>query len=780
MFLPMSREEMSRLDWHYVDFLLISGDAYVDHPSFATAIIGRWLEHLGYRVGIIAQPDFKDAASVTVLGRPRYGILIAPGNLDSMLNLYTATKKPRRQDAYSPGGKTGRRPERAAIVYSRLAKAAYPELPVILGGIESSLRRFVHYDFWDDALRPSVLEESGADLLVYGMGEKTLAQLADALAHGKKINDCREIPGTCYLAVEPPPAGELEIPSLEQCLGRKKDFASAYRIEEEEQNYYDGKRLWQKQKNSYLVQNPPPPPLSTAEMDEIYELPFTRTWHPSYDRLGGVPALAEVEYSILSHRGCFGSCSFCAIGFHQGRVIQNRSDASLLREAELLSKTPGFKGYIHDVGGPTANFRGQGCSRSKEFGPCRRRQCMWPEPCKQLKPDHSAYGKLLEEMAALPGIKKVFIRSGLRYDYLLLENNNQFLSQICQNHISGQLKVAPEHNSPTVLAAMGKSGWPVYRRFSSLYKEINEKIGKRQYLVPYFIAAHPGSTMKDAVALAETMRNEGWQPEQVQLFIPTPGSRSTCMYYSGIDPRTMEHIYVPRSEKERNAQRALLQYRDPKNWPVVRQALLEAGRGDLIGRGKQCLVPFGEVAGGTSGIAGTKKSSDAVKDKITKTDDKAGKEAKEGKQKGKENRRETAKQGKNSSAVKIPKTRKTPMSERQKDTGNAFAKFDKSGGYGFGKAVSKERPAKKRDGGQSFKAKETAPLPKNKSEKPSAKGMKPGKAEQTGKKGYPVKKTNQPDQKKGKPERAGETRPTNNKNNEPKSGKKGSQPKERR
>ncbi len=739
MFLPMSRAEMSRLDWHYVDFLLISGDAYVDHPSFAAAIIGRWLEHLGYRVGIIAQPDFKDAASVTVLGRPRYGILIAPGNLDSMLNLYTAAKKPRRQDAYSPGGKAGKRPERAAIVYSRLAKAAYPDLPVIVGGIEASLRRFVHYDFWDDALRPSVLEESGADLLIYGMGEKPLALLADALSHGKKIGECQEIRGTCYLTEEAPAEGELEIPGFQKCLERKKEFAQAFRIAEEEQNYYDGKRLWQKQKNSYLVQNPPPAPLTTAEMDEIYELPFARTWHPSYDPSGGVPALAEVEYSILSHRGCFGSCSFCAIGFHQGRIIQNRSDASLLREAALLSKSPGFKGYIHDVGGPTANFRGQGCSRSKEFGPCRKRQCMWPEPCKQLKPDHSAYGKLLAEMATIPGIKKVFIRSGLRYDYLMLEKNQQFLSQLCQNHISGQLKVAPEHNSPAVLAAMGKSGWPVYRRFGKLYQETNEKIGKRQYLVPYFIAAHPGSTMKDAIALAEAMRDEGWQPEQVQLFIPTPGSRSTCMYYCGMDPRTMEYIYIPRSDKERNAQRALLQFRDPKNWPVVRQALLEAGRSDLIGKSKQCLVPPGDVAGGWTG---TKKPQGGVKEqKIQQEQKTQQREAKEPKAQ-KENREKQpqpakkankpekpeksekkgkpSKKSKNAETAKIPKTRKTPMAERQESAGHAFAKFDKSAMYG--------KPAKK-----------AASAGLAKGGKPSDKGHSLEKLEKTANKGNPHK-----------------------------------------
>lgn len=537
----------------------------------------------------------KDPTALTRLGRPRYAILISPGNLDSMLNLYTAAKKPRRQDAYSPGGKIGKRPERAAIIYSRLARATYPDVPIILGGIEASLRRFVHYDFWDDGLRPSILEECAADLLIYGMGEKPLAELALRLAKGKNIKECRDIPGTCYLTDELPPSNALELPGLQACREKKKDFARAFQLAEGEQNHYDGKRLWQKQRQLYLVQNRPQQPLTTAEMDEIYEMPFQRTWHPVYDAAGGIPALAEVEFSLLSHRGCFGGCSFCAIGFHQGRVIQNRSDASLLAEAKKLTEKPNFKRYIHDVGGPTANFRGQGCRRSREFGPCRKRQCLWPEPCKQLKADHGAYGKLLDDLAALPHVKKVFVRSGLRYDYLLLDKNPRFLRLLCANHISGQLKVAPEHNSPVVLAAMGKPNWPVYQRFTKLYQEINTALGKKQYLVPYFIAAHPGSQLKDAIALAETMRDEMWQPEQVQLFIPTPGSRSTCMYYSGFDPRTMERIYVPRSEKERNMQRALLQYRDPKNWPLVRQTLMAAGRADLIGRGKKCLVPPGEL-----------------------------------------------------------------------------------------------------------------------------------------------------------------------------------------
>ncbi len=608
MFLPINREDMQKKDWHYLDFVIISGDAYVDHPSFAPALIGRWLESLGYRVGIIPQPNWQKADSFKVLGRPRYAFLICPGNLDSMLNHYTANKKKRHNDAYSPGGKIGLRPDRATLVYTKLAKEAFFDVPVIIGGIENSLRRFAHYDFWADEIWPSYLVKSGADLLLFGMGELPLRDVAAILAGGKGLSGCHEVPGVCYIS-QVLPKDCVELPSFTKCVSSKRTYALAFALAEAQQNHYSGKKVVQKYAEGWLVQNPPARPLSTEEMDAVYALPFNRRWHPVYDRAGGVPALAEVKFSLLSHRGCFGGCSFCAISAHQGRVIQNRSDEAILAEAAKLAEDPDFKGYIHDVGGPTANFRLQGCGRAKEVGACANKQCLWPEPCKQLKVDHGPYARLLAEIGRIPNIKKVFVRSGLRYDYCLLEPNDKFLRQLCRDHISGQLKVAPEHVAPEVLRYMGKPKAGGYKRFVEQYEKINKDLGKKQYLVPYFMAGHPGTRLKDAVALAEYFRDEKWLPEQVQDFIPTPGSLSTAMFYTGLNPRTMQPVYVPRG-KERLLQHVLLQYTSKENWPLVRQALKEAGREDLIGRGPKCLVP---AESGSQAIlsAGRKGGSDS-------------------------------------------------------------------------------------------------------------------------------------------------------------------------
>lgn len=596
MFLPMNRQDMNLRDWHYLDFLIVTGDAVVDHYSFGSPLIGRWLEHLGYRVGIIAQPDWHSPENLQLMGRPRLGILVSSGNMDSMINRYTAAKKPRRQDAYSPGGAPGRRPDYAAAVYARLARAAYPACPVILGGVEASMRRFAHYDYWSDSVKPSWLMEGDADLLVYGMAEAALKEVAAVLAGGGSVADCRRIAGLAYRL----PLGEeaalprrrvLELPSLRQVRSAKQAFAKAFHYIDREQNFYDGRILLQRHGEEYLVVNPPQPPLTTPEMDEIYNLPFERRWHPSYDQAGGVPAFGEVEFSLLSHRGCFGGCSFCSIGQHQGRIIQNRSAESVLAEAELLSKRPGFKGYIHDLGGPTANFRGQGCAKARRLGPCRERQCLYPAPCPSLKPDMREYISLLRRVAALPGVKRVFIRSGIRFDYIMLDKNPGFLRELAANHVSGHLKVAPEHSQGRVLAAMGKPDFGVYRRFAQSFAKMSQEAGRRQYLLPYFIAAHPGCTLQDAVRQAVVMKREGWQPEQTQLFLPSPGTKSTCMYYTGLNPDDMSPVYVARSTGERAMQQALLHFAKPANYALVRQALRKCGREDLIGRGRDCLVP---------------------------------------------------------------------------------------------------------------------------------------------------------------------------------------------
>lgn len=591
MFLPMSREEMNLRGWHYLDFLIVSGDAYVDHPSFGVAIIGRLLESMGYKVGIIAQPDWKRAEDFTVLGQPRYAVLVTAGNIDSMVNHYTAAKKPRSEDIYTPGGQKAKRPDRASIVYANRCREVFKDKPIILGGIEASLRRFAHYDYWDDKIRRSVLIDANADLLVYGMAERQIREIAQILSKGGKIEDCYHVQGTAFVVNDLSKVDDyLEVPGYEDVVKDKRTFAQAFIMQYKEQNPFEGQKIVQAHGDIFLVQNKPAKPLSAEELDNVFKLPFTRKCHPSYEKLGGVPALNEVEFSIMSHRGCFGGCSFCALTFHQGRIIQSRSPESIIEEAKILTENPDFKGYIHDVGGPTANFRRPACTRQSTKGACKHRQCLHPEPCPNLKVDHREYIDVLRNLRKLPGVKKVFIRSGVRFDYLMYDKSNEFLKELCRHHVSGQLKVAPEHVSPGVLGLMGKPKRQVYDKFVKAYTDMNKGIAKKQYLVPYFISSHPGSTLKDAVVLAEYIRDMGRMPEQVQDFIPTPGSMSTCMYYSGLDPRTMKKIYVPKAPKEKAMQRALMQYRLPKNYQLVKEALIRAGRTDLIGYGPKCLI----------------------------------------------------------------------------------------------------------------------------------------------------------------------------------------------
>ena len=590
-FLPMTKEEMNARGWEQLDFLLISGDAYVDHPSFGTAIIGRLLEKQGYKVGIIAQPDWRSTADFKKLGKPRLAVLVTAGNLDSMLNKFTAAKKYRSTDQYSPGGKAGYRPDRATIVYCNRIRELWKTIPLIIGGIEASLRRFAHYDYWSDSVRRSILVDSRADLLIYGMGERQIKEVADLLAGGISISDIRHVHGTVYNADNLDHLWDfITVQSYVKVAADKRAFTDAFKIQYEEQDPVRGKTIAQLHGTHYIVQNPPAAPLTTAEMDEIYDLPYVRTWHPAYDDAGGVPAIQEVKFSLVSHRGCFGGCSFCAIVSHQGRIIQSRSVESLLHEARILISQPDFKGYIHDVGGPTANFRNPACSYQEHRGSCKGRQCLSPELCTNLDTGHSDYLNLLRQLRALPGVKKVFIRSGLRYDYLLGSKDQQFLAELCEHHVSGQLKVAPEHVAPKVTRLMGKSGKETYVKFMNAYKKANARLGKEQYLVPYFMSSHPGSGLKEAVELAEFLRDIGYHPEQVQDFIPTPGSLSTAMYYTGINPLTGEKVYVAKDAHEKQLQRALMQYRNPKNYNLVYEALVKAHREDLIGFDKRCLI----------------------------------------------------------------------------------------------------------------------------------------------------------------------------------------------
>ena len=591
-FLPVSREDMEKRGWDQVDFAYIIGDAYVDHPSFGHAIISRLLESRGYRIGIISQPDWKDPKSVCVFGEPRLGFLVSSGNMDSMVNHYSVSKKRRKTDAYTPGGEMGKRPDHACVVYGNLIRQTYKNTPVILGGIEASLRRLAHYDYWSDSLKRSILLDSGADIVSYGMGERSIVEIAEALDAGIPVEELTYIDGTVVRVKDRERIKDAEfLPSYEELKQDKKNYACSFYTQYINTDAFNGRRLAEPYSDHlYVVQNPPSKPLSTVEMDDVYALPYVRTYHPSYEEKGGVPAVSEIRFSLISSRGCFGGCSFCALTFHQGRIVQVRSHESLLKEAETVTKEKDFKGYIHDVGGPTANFRHPSCKKQMEHGVCRNRQCLFPAPCKNLDADHSDYVSLLKKMRDIPGVKKVFIRSGIRFDYLLADRKNEFLRELCEHHVSGQLKVAPEHVSDQVLALMGKPQNKVYEEFIRQFGKMNERLGKKQYLVPYLMSSHPGSTLKEAVKLAEYCRDLGYMPEQVQDFYPTPSTLSTCMYYTGLDPRTMEPVYVPRNPHEKAMQRALIQYRNPKLYDLVAEALEKAGRTDLIGYGPKCLI----------------------------------------------------------------------------------------------------------------------------------------------------------------------------------------------
>ena len=591
-FLPITREEMKERGWDQVDFVYVSGDAYVDHPSFGHAIITRLLESRGYRVGIIAQPDWRKPESVQVFGEPRLGFLVSAGNMDSMVNHYSVSKKRRKTDAYTPGGEMGKRPDYACVVYGNLIRQTYKKTPIILGGIEASLRRMAHYDYWSDKLKRSVLLDSGADVISYGMGEHSIVELAEALDAGIPVEDITYIAGTVVKTKSLDSIYDAEIlPSFEDLKADKMNYARSFYTQYLNTDAFNGKRLVEPYSDHlYVVQNPPAAPLTQMEMDDVYSLPYQRTYHPSYEAKGGVPAIKEIKFSLISNRGCFGGCSFCALTFHQGRIVQVRSHESLIEEAKEITKDKDFKGYIHDVGGPTANFRHPSCKKQMEHGVCKTRQCLFPSPCKNLDADHRDYVSLLRKLRDIPKVKKVFIRSGIRFDYLLADKKQEFLRELCEYHVSGQLKVAPEHVAGPVLSLMGKPEHKVYEEFTRQFYKMNERIGKEQYLVPYLMSSHHGSTLKEAVELAEYCRDLGYMPEQVQDFYPTPSTLSTCMYYTGVDPRTMQKVYVPKSPHEKAMQRALIQYRNPELYDLVIEALHKAGRSDLIGFGPKCLV----------------------------------------------------------------------------------------------------------------------------------------------------------------------------------------------
>ncbi|MBN2795357.1 MAG: YgiQ family radical SAM protein [Clostridia bacterium] len=590
-FLPVNREDMAALEWEKLDFIIVSGDAYVDHPSFGHAVISRVLVDAGYKVGIIPQPDWNDVNAFKILGRPTYGFIISPGNIDPMVNHYSVSKKRRKVDSFSPGGKMGLRPDRCTLVYTNMIRQAYKKINIIIGGIENSLRRFAHYDYWQDKVRRSMLVDTEADLLIYGMGETQIVEMADAIRDGLPLEYMHHIPGTCYLTDSIENITDfIEIPSFEEVSTDKIAYAKAFKIQYEEQDPIRGKILVQKHKHQYLVQNPPVMPLTREALDKVYALPYQRDYHPMYEKQGGVPAIREVKHSIISQRGCFGSCSFCALTFHQGRIITSRSQESIIEEAKLITKMEDFKGYINDVGGPTANFRHVSCKKQLKYGTCKHKQCLFPEPCEHLDVDHEELLTLLRRVRAIEGIKKVFIRSGLRYDYIMADSNPNFLTELCEHHVSGQLKVAPEHIDPVVLQYMGKPGGKIYKDFVKAFEDTNKKIHKEQYIVPYLMSSHPGSTLASAITLAEYLRDINYTPEQVQDFYPTPGTLSTCMYFTELDPLTMKPVYVPKTYHEKAMQRALLQYKNPKNYQLVKEALITAGREDLIGSRKNCLI----------------------------------------------------------------------------------------------------------------------------------------------------------------------------------------------
>ncbi len=625
-FLPVCKADMEKRGWDWYDFLIITGDAYVDHPSFGTAIISRLLESEGYRVAVLAQPDWRKLSSFTALGRPRLGVMLSGGNIDSMVAHYTVAKRRRSTDAYSPANKTGLRPDRATIVYSNKIREAFGDIPLIIGGLEASLRRFAHYDYWDDKVRRSILLDSGADILSYGMGETSMKEIAARLASGTPVSEITDVRGTAFLAksaavcVYP----KIECPSFEQVCADKRAYAEANKIQYEEHDPIRGKAILQKHGTQVLIVNPPSMPLTTEEMDFVAELPYAREPHPMYEAMGGVPAIEEVRFSIIHNRGCFGACNFCSLAFHQGRIISSRSHESVIREATALTKHPGFKGYIHDVGGPTANFRRPACQKQMKAGLCKNRACLAPEPCPNLDADQSDYLALLRKVRAIPGVKKVFIRSGIRFDYLLKDKNGEFFSELVQHHISGQLKVAPEHCVNSVLDYMGKPHIETYEKFKDKYQRLNQKYGKEQYLVPYLISSHPGCTLQDAVRLAEWLNRNGRQPEQVQDFYPTPGTLSTCMYYTGIDPRTMKSVYVPTDAHEKAMQRALMQWKRPEKRRLVMEALRRTERMDLVGYGKECLLRPDRPDGGQSYKAGGKGSGKSAGKKSIPANKKTG------------------------------------------------------------------------------------------------------------------------------------------------------------
>lgn len=586
-------EDMKKRGWTQADFVFVIGDAYVDHPSFGPAIISRLLERYGYKVCMIAQPDWKNDKSIDVFGRPRLGFLVCGGNMDSMVNHYSVSKKRRQKDAYSPGGQMGLRPDYATTVYCNLIRRTYKDVPIIIGGIEASLRRMAHYDYWSDKLKHSILVDSSADILSYGMGEHSMIEIAEALDSGIDVKDITFVRGTCYRTkdISGLPEDSIILPDYDSLSKDRLEYARSFYTQYINTDPYSAKNLVEGYGNrGYVVQNPPAYPLTQMEMDDVYDLPYMNNYHPIYEESGGIPAISEIKFSLTSNRGCFGGCSFCALTFHQGRIIQTRSHESLIKEAERMTHDPDFKGYIHDVGGPTANFRHKSCAKQDTYGVCTNKQCLFPEPCRNLKVDHKDYVELLRKLEAVPGVKKVFIRSGIRFDYVMADSSDEFLKELCEKHISGQLRVAPEHVSDNVLRMMGKPQNSVYEKFIERYKRVNAKTGKQQYVVPYLMSSHPGSTLKEAVELAEYVRDIGYMPEQVQDFYPTPSTISTCMYYTGVDPRTMKPVYVPHNPHEKAMQKALMMYRKPENYDLVKEALIKAGRQDLIGFDKKCLI----------------------------------------------------------------------------------------------------------------------------------------------------------------------------------------------
>ena len=586
-------EDMKKRGWTQADFVFVIGDAYVDHPSFGPAIISRLLERYGYKVCMIAQPDWKNDKSIDVFGRPRLGFLVCGGNMDSMVNHYSVSKKRRQKDAYSPGEQMGLRPDYATTVYCNLIRRTYKDVPIIIGGIEASLRRMAHYDYWSDKLKHSILVDSSADILSYGMGEHSMIEIAEALDSGIDVKDITFVRGTCYRTkdISGVPEDSIILPDYDSLSKDRLEYARSFYTQYINTDPYSAKTLVEGYGNrGYVVQNPPAYPLTQMEMDDVYDLPYMNNYHPIYEEAGGIPAISETKFSRTSNRGCFGGCSFCALTFHQGRIIQTRSHESLIKEAERMTHDPDFKGYIHDVGGPTANFRHKSCAKQDKYGVCTNKQCLFPEPCRNLKVDHKDYVELLRKLEAVPGVKKVFIRSGIRFDYVMADSNDEFLKELCEKHISGQLRVAPEHVSDNVLRMMGKPQNSVYEKFIDRYKRVNAKTGKQQYVVPYLMSSHPGSTLKEAVELAEYVRDIGYMPEQVQDFYPTPSTISTCMYYTGVDPRTMKPVYVPHNPHEKAMQKALMMYRKPENYDLVKEALIKAGRQDLIGFDKKCLI----------------------------------------------------------------------------------------------------------------------------------------------------------------------------------------------